>query len=766
MHEDAYSDLSQISSQPTRRDLLKIAGLAVVNPLISVNALDEADPYTVYWVSQPTRQNETVMIVGANLGNLRKVRLALLKDKPFVPPIHISNSARLPHTLAWKEILPLQNSEICVKFVIPNDIGYGIYLCQLISDDHPEVSVTINAPEVWWRQGDEGENATAGGWLRIFGRCLANPIKHSQSSGKGGSVTYPENAFPISAHHINPSASIVCLRDSNGKDRLIKARSDDTWSVYCDLNSDVPAGSYAVLLHNGHGGEYGWAYGGSINVNPQPQAKSHIINVMDYYGTNATREALRTLPKGSPPVDRTDAVSSALKQAQGYGGGIVYFPAGVYTLRNPLNIPPNTMLKGEGMGLVTIWWGTGNMALDGGSNRRRLTAKDELNPPVMISGDHYGIEDITLILPRKYKIGLVTGDGFRMRRVRVRVDRYWIRSGERENGLLLQLGNDSQVTDCDIVARGVAMTSGKGMLIARNRIAAGKSNLDLAHSDGVIVEDNVMISMDPTAYINLSGEGRNVYYSRNRHEAFYAQQSDFSWTFDGVAQAYLGRIASVHDVEIELAEDPKYPNWAHEDSPLWRRSVVCILSGKGEGQYRHVVGNKGRSWKMDRPFAILPDSQSIISIIPYRGNVLVTGNRFEDAGWVNMGYGSSFNVIGACNETYRAGEMLNLGLREPNGVMPSWYVQYHENDIREGDTLVQSNGDMRNPQLFSGSVTRFCLHRGQHIHADNWGGIGIGGNAEDIVVENCIIDNPNGAIRVDADTRGVLVRGNRVKSKG
>ncbi len=767
MHENTPSDSVETTNQPTRRDVLKLAGLSLIDPIASVIAEDTPfNSPSVYWVGQPSRPDETVMIVRANLGKVRKVRVALLRDKSFAPPSIQVNAEPVPGSLHWKEVSPLQNSEICVKFVIPKDLAYGVYLCQLISGEQPMPTIRINAPDVWWMQGDEGRLATPGGWLRIFGRCMANPSLFSSASVQVDAYPYPPSDYPIQPKRPKQSASMVSMRGADGKDRYIKARSYDPWSISCDLSEGFEPGSYSVMVHNGHGGEFGWVTAGSVDIQTRQTEHKNVYSVMDYYEAHAKQEMLRTLPKGSISVDRTDAVSSALKKAQANGGGIVFFPAGVYTLRAPLNIPPNTILKGEGMGLVTLWWGTGNMALDGGSNRRRLTAKDKINPPVMISGDRYGIEDLTLIMPRMYHTGVVTGDGFRMRRVRVRVDRYWIRSGEREDGLLLQLGDNSEVTDCDIVARGVAMTSGAGMVLARNRIAAGKSNLDLAHSDGVIIEDNVMISLDPTAYINLSGEGRNVYYSRNRHEAFYAQQSDFSWTFDGVAQAYLGRIESVHGVEIELAEDPKYPDWAKEESPLWRRSVVCVLGGKGEGQYRSVIKNRGRSWKVDRPFSIPPDSNSVISIIPYRGSVMLIGNRFEDAGWVNLGYGSSFNVIGANNQTFRVGEMLNMGLRNTDGVMPSWYVQYHDNDIREGDTKVQSVGDMRNPQLFSGSVTRFCLHRGQHIHGDNWGGIGITGNAEDVVVENCILENPNGVIRIDKETKGVLVRRNRVKSAG
>ena len=97
-------------------------------------------------------------------------------------------------------------------------------------------------------------------------------------------------------------------------------------------------------------------------------------------------------------------------------------------------------------------------------------------------------------------------------------------------------------------------------------------------------EDNEFISVDPTAYINLSGEGRNMYYARNRHGSQFVHQSDFSFTFDGQGGAYLGKVAAR---QRELAY-------------LGRRPDVSQL---GQGETRHLAplrcgdpgGQRGRA---------------------------------------------------------------------------------------------------------------------------------------------------------------------------
>lgn len=241
-------------------------------------------------------------------------------------------------------------------------------------------------------------------------------------------------------------------------------------------------------------------------------------------------------------------------------------------------------------------------------------------------------------------------------------------------------------------------------------------------------------------------------------------QSDFSFTFDGQGSAYLGKAAAV-GTAVTLAADPKYPDWAKESHPVWRRCVVAIMQGKGTGQYRFVTANAGRNWTIDRPFDVAPDDTSTISIFPFRGRTLVVGNRFEDASWVNMGYGSSLDVICAKNELYRCGSMLNFGLREPAGVHASWFIQYLDNEIHEGNTLVETSADGRHPELLDGTVTRFCVHRRAHLHADNGGDCSVNGSATDVIFEHCTLDNARSQIRASKESSGVLLRDN-VFTKG
>lgn len=70
------------------------------------------------------------------------------------------------------------------------------------------------------------------------------------------------------------------------------------------------------------------------------------------------------------------------------------------------------------------------------------------------------------------------------------------------------------------------------------------------------------------------------------------------------------------------------------------------------GQVRRVVSNDfalpggtNRSWVIDRPFDVPLDASSFVSIVPFRGNIIVAGNRFADGGAIQL-YAMAIDVAG------------------------------------------------------------------------------------------------------------------------
>lgn len=683
----------------------------------------------LFWASAPVRPNETVLLQGQEFGSAT-VEIARLDDGPAATP---TASA----VKQWTRVPIVQKSDQSLKFILPADWKPGVFACRVAAGGATSPPILLNAPDPWWNQGDLGQGASPGGWLRVLGKSLGSA-----------------------------DSSHARLEAQQGEAVVLRPESGDDWSLRFAVPADLKPGRYTLRVHNGLGGAGAWTTTGTVAIEAPLAWPTQVFNVLESYGKDAERQMRETLVKYRPVTDRTAGIRAALKKAKDNGGGVVYFPAGKYGITGTLDIPPRTVLRGEGTGLVVLWWGSGRFNLDGGDQKGLGRDPDAPKPPsTLIAGREFGLEDLSLYFPLEHQTGISAGDRFRMRRVRVRVDHHWAMDGStRPEGTIARLGNNFEVADCDINAKGTGLVPGRYGRIANNRIVAGKTNCPLGGARGVIVEDNHFVSTFPTAYQNIAGVGRDLYYARNRHEAISTHQADYSFTFDAGPVAYLGKVAAVDGTRLTLADDPTYPHWAPEKHAIWRDSIVCIQAGRGAGQWRNVVTNQGRSWAVDRPFDCPPDGTSLVTIVPMNGRVLLVGNRFEDANWVNAGYGTAVEVVYAGNHLVRCAQLLNYGIAHQADVQPCWYVQYLANELHEGHTAVDTAGHVKGPNPFNGPITRCTVHRRQVWHKDNSGSLQIAGSACDVIVEGCDLRHALSKIRVNGEATGVLLRDNRFAS--
>jgi hypothetical protein len=146
--------------------------------------------------------------------------------------------------------------------------------------------------------------------------------------------------------------------------------------------------------------------------------------------------------------------------------------------------------------------------------------------------------------------------------------------------------------------------------------------------------------------------------------------------------------------------------------------------------------------------------------VPFNGRALVVGNRFEDANWINAGFGTSIEVLYAENRLVQCAQLLNYGLAQKNELQPSWYVQYLDNEMSQGHTSVDTVGHVRQRDAYPGPITHCTVHRRTVLAPDNSGGIHVGGGARDVIVEGCTVGHPMGTIRADDGAQGVLFRNN------
>ena len=124
----------------------------------------------VFWHSDPVGPDETIMLSGHLLGKGSKVELVQLENgKP-------GKACPEPHIDDWNGAVPpeiISQSENSMAFVVPADMKQGIYACRILRAGRHSAAFWVNAPDIWWFQGDSGLNATTGGsWLRVLGKSL------------------------------------------------------------------------------------------------------------------------------------------------------------------------------------------------------------------------------------------------------------------------------------------------------------------------------------------------------------------------------------------------------------------------------------------------------------------------------------------------------------------------------------------------------------------------------------------------------------------
>ncbi len=676
--------------------------------LAATNILGET-PHIV-WASDPVRPGETVMLIGEGFTSNSVVELS-------------ESGSGQP----WQALSQEQSGGRSFKAAVPKGVPQNVWACRVRQGDQVSPVEWLNEPVVWWCNGDGGETATPGGWLRVFGKSL----------NFGG-------------------RSRVRLRDGAGQNSELSPHASSCYELSCTLPVELEPGDYALSVHNGLGGEAAWRDAGRMSVQSRAVWKSDFFNVKDF---------------GTKPAE---ALMAALRAAETNGGGIVYLPRGRYPVKDTLKIPTNTVLRGESMALTSLYW-----------------PDYEKPPSELITGADFGIESLSLYCQNHRNVVADTAASKRMflRQARIRANAFFMiedtgkefrgRKGpasHKECGAAVLLrGGNFEITDCDLYASnyGVRIMKAKTGVIARNQIRYGGRGYSIENTERLIFEGNLVegnnllaIGNDITTF--WSNYCRHIYFADNRVRQMYGADREMM-TLDAASGAYFGTASAVDGAKLTLAADPVFRDYAPKPHTNWVGAAVQILDGKGAGQYRFVTAHSGREWQVDCPWVVPPDAASRISIAPFRGQNLFVGNTFEDGGAFQL-YAAAHDSIVAENKGSRMDGFLVWGLNPHGwGYQPSWYCQFFDNEILEGNGYGHRSASLGTvgydeTKAFDGALIRATIFRRNVLH--NNASIVINGPTEDTLVENCTVRNSDRGIMVKASTRGTLLRGNTFEGVG
>lgn len=687
----------------------------------------------VFWASDPVGPDETALIVGDGLAKVETVEVARVADQ----------AERAAPPAKGVKVVPMQVSNESLKFTIPKDMAQGVYRITLGNDLAPILD--LNAPTIYWPQGDLGASSSPGGWLRVFGRNIA--------SGQGAMV------------RLKPAGGA-------GAEITLQPSAASTWDATFNLPADLAAGEYSVRLWNGHGDSSDWRDVGIWRLEGRPVWPDLTL---DAKALGAVADGVR---------DDTPALKSALQSLAQKGGGTLFLPRGYYRLSDGLTLPPHTRMKGEGRTLVRLIW------------------PDFPVPPLALleGSTEFAIEDITIVA---FNHAHIISGGFSrapgdeaaepqnivLRNVTVRASMYrgHLTPDQTNDRLKAALkfstggpdtvrltGKNLLVEDCDLYG------SGRSLYLERPRSARVTGNklyngrwgwYSISGADRVIFEDNDVIGGD----LQSTGGGINTL---SKHEMF-AQNVAFlhnrlqmmnGWdreavTSDGPGGCYYGHAASIGGDRRRITLQPSQTDMPQD----FQRCVgagLFVLGGRGMGQVRRIRSIQGLDVVLDDPLDVQTDNSSIVSITTLQRHYLIVRNALSDTGNGVQLFGSSVEHVVADNVLNRTWGLLNRGLYY-KAYQPTWYTQFLHNRVAEGDlwrdAFIGTWGSQRPPNpapLSLATIMRSnTLSEGAHFEVKGYTKAAPG--VRDVIIEgNQIFQKTSKSIVVDEGATGILLRNN------
>jgi len=681
-------------------------------------------PPVVFWASAPIAPTETLLLLGGDLGPATKIEIRRLPDDDA--------DVRAAVTPDWAPCPAIQPTANSAKIIVPAGLQQGVYAVRPRTREGAGDEFLVNAPDPWWLQGDEGAQASLGGWLRVFGTCLAFDRKAS-----------------------------VALRQEDNAVRPLDVVTQSRWELRAKIPTDLPPGRYDVLVSNGFGGAASWRPAGAVEVIQPIAWKQNVFEVAPQANGNGDEKS----------------IVAALQKASRNGGGIVLVRRGVYDMKGTITIPPRTVLKGEDGDGVSLQW------------------PDFDKPPeALIVANDCGLEDLSIYCRRHATVvdSGPTSQRFRMSRVRIRANAFFMhnqpdavhrgRKAPRELGegrVIRVVGKNFQITDCDFWGSGQVIAvdphgfAGRQRpwygVISGNRIAYGYQGHLFENVDRLVFEGNELMGMGTTAGGNgiatyWNNFSKHVFYARNYTHDIYGIDRE-ALTLDGDGAAYFGKVAADGN-RLLLEDDPVFKDYAPAPHSDYRGGVVYVLEGTGAGQYRFVTGHQGREWAVDRPWDVPLDQSSVISIVPFRGRNIFVENRIEDAGAFQP-YGSAADVIVADNVMARSDGILAWGLTQHGwGWHPVLRCQILGNALSAGSgygervsgpaaIAVATTG---NNEQYQGPLARAVVIRGNSL--TDQAIVSVDGTVVDVIIEkNTVSHSPQG-VRIGKDPTGIFIRDN------
>ena len=517
-----------------------------------------------------------------------------------------------------------------LSLIMDEAYDYSMYLVWSKKGSSYSKPIRINQPQLWWLSDTTVE---PGQRLSVYGANLS---------------------------HLNGTTeSHVYIRekgaDKNTRSTEIKVLKVDPYRVTCLLPSNLPTGKeYELWVHNGHGGDYGWAEPLSFTAVKTEQTQPKIINVKTVGGA-----------KGDGVTDDTMAIMTAFDEAN--AGDVVYFPAGTYVVSSAIYINQAVTIRGEKKETTKIL--TAASFTDSKQSVFNITTFPTVIDSLSFVDDKPQGSTPMMLSIRGRQAG---GDqGVTIQNCIISKRERQVTPSYPEISTCIDAQNMSYLTITDsifVCAKALTVTRSSKITITNNTFYgnAGQQKTNgpilvvFSVCDYVDMSENFMTGLDQDGTIELGdytltrgitfgggqGAATGVYLARNviTKAGNPEDNSGEQIMFEYPLAHYYGPVASAKDQTVSFT-DSSYTISTVGD-------IIAITGGKGQGQYRVITAVDKGSVTVDRPWNIVPDSTSRVIISDMFTDMAIYRNTIE-------GFDNYYKVFNASAGIQAYGNTIN-----------------------------------------------------------------------------------------------------------
>ena len=522
------------------------------------DAVAPPSPPTVFWNSEGQEQNTTVLAMGGGL------------EGAVIQMQDAASGRSLPAPQV------LESWDKSVKFALPpapGSIAYRFRACRGGGGSSSQAVCSgwrsVNSPDITWASGDRSANAssvaTAGGWLKIYGRSLGFTT--------GGQCATATVQVP------GPASGTTATLSTGSTSIKLTPSAASCYDASFALPATIAPGQYNLSIVNRLSG-----LAGSVGV-----------TIVDAQPWPSQLFPVHVAAPGA--VGNGSHVLAAVAAAGAAGGGIVQLSADTYEMGGAsLAMPHNVQLVGMGGDVSVLRWSK--------------TAAASLFANA-VNCSRYALAKLRVEVTAAQNVVVIdiTGHGGTI----IKDTTVWMPHSLATSATVVHTHSASgfEVSDCTLTHDNEACKPGyphatifffdvgtEGGLVSNNTGFARCTSFVGYSASGVLLEDNHFTELPygPGSHTQPGGNGfasfgsprksERVSYSRNVYRGYYtgdnSPDSSFpheAFSSDGTGGAYAGLLASA---DTESVTVHGHANGGYVGA------AVAILNGKGAGQYRRV----------------------------------------------------------------------------------------------------------------------------------------------------------------------------------